>query len=158
MCKCTPMPAKKQQAQSHAKMRRQKVLRHRHIHRNGQRHSTQNQKTQLYPKAQTKSLALNRERNGTGALNGHSHTVTREQQKRRLHGGKWHTKKGMGAKLIQAPQGAVTTVTDYRKGRIHKHSKKVQENGTKKGVQWVHRIDTGRDAAARSHKVPVPVQ
>ena len=42
-------------------------------------------------------------------------------------------KKGMGAKLIQAPQGAVTAVADYRKGRIHKHSKKVQENGTKRG-------------------------
>ena len=32
--------------------------------------------------------------------------------------------------MIQAPH---RTVTDYGKGHVYKHSKKVQENGTKRG-------------------------
>ena len=65
----------------------------------------------------------NRQRNGTGALKGHSYTVTREQQKT-----------------------AFTRKKTTQKGTGKCDGKMAQKRG------WTHKIDTGRDADARSHK------
>ena len=46
-------------------------------------------------------------------------------------------------------KGPQSTVTDYRKCHIHKHSKRYRKMAQTRG--WSHRINTGRDADAEGH-------
>ena len=117
MRKCTPMPAKKQQAESHAKMCTHKSSQTRHKHRNGQRHSTQNQKTQ-YTEPKDTVIAK-----GTDTWSLALKQAT-----------EWH----MGVKRAQSHSHARTTKTASKRENI---AKRYREMAQKRG--WAHKIDTG---------------
>ena len=88
-------------------------------------------------------------------------TQSRDNNKKwRLHGGKtsqkgtgkWHKKGDGHTKWIQAPQSTATAVTDYRKGDIYKHSKKIHENVITRGAMGTQKLIQVETQAQRATK------